>query len=376
MIKPLIEASPVWIPVCALTATVYTLLLYYRLKVPWKRSLHFVMAGLRWMLVFMLTLLLLNFLVRHIDNRYEEPVFAILLDNSSSMSMMLDTPARQSLYRELKMLREALKEKHFEVPLLGLRGTELETVEFTETVTNLSEALRLVAGRYEGRQLDGVLVITDGIYNAGLSPPDVDFPVPVYSVGVGDTVQKPDLAIQDVWYNKIAYQGSRFPVRAEITAHGFKGMPVSISFLHKGRVVQQQHKTVPPSGFLTVEFVTDAAEEGMQRWDIAVEVKPGESNQLNNRATLFVDVIKGRRKILILAVAPHPDIGTLRSILEKNSNYEALLHIPGVYELPPDKLKAENIDLIIFFQLPDQRGRLGELTQQFLQSPLPRFFFS
>ncbi|GIV37408.1 MAG: hypothetical protein KatS3mg032_1787 [Cyclobacteriaceae bacterium] len=376
MTKLLFEVSPAWILICVLAATAYTLVLYFRAVRPWGTRLNLVLAALRWVLVFLLTLLLLNFMLRHIENRYEEPVFAILLDNSASVQAMLDSPARQDVVQRLARLKEELEKEHYEVPLLGIRATELQQVNFNEPVTNLSEALRLVAERYEDRQLEGVLLVSDGIYNAGLAPADVAFPAAVYTLGVGDTVRKPDLSIRDVWYNKIAYQGSRFPVRAEITAHGFTGRQIKINLLYQGRVVQQQQMSVPASGFIAVEFATEATGEGLQRWEVVAEVLPEESNPLNNRATLFVEVIRGRRKILIAAAAPHPDLGTLRTILESNNNYEIMLHLPGVTEVPADKLKAENIDLVIFYQLPDFRGRLRDLTLRLAEFKLPRLFIA
>jgi hypothetical protein len=374
MTKLLFEVSPAWILLCVVIATGYALLLYLRAKVPWGQTLHRALAAIRWLLVFWLSLLLLNFMLLHVDNTYEKPVFAVLLDNSASMKAALDSVQQTNLKQNLSHLRQVLEAKNFDVPLVGLRGTELQQVDFSEPVTNLSEALRLLIQRYEHRRLEGVLVVTDGIYNAGLSPTDVDWPVPVYAVGIGDTVQQPDISIRDVWYNKLTYQGSRFPVRAEIIAHGFTGRTIKAALLFKGKTVQEQQQVIPASGFLSLDFMAEAAEPGLHRWDVTVEVQPGERNTLNNRVALFIEVVKGKRNILMLAAAPHPDLRALRAILDKNPNYQTLVHIPGVDEVQADKLNTEAVDLVIFYQLPDARGRLKELTQKYMASALPRFF--
>lgn len=370
------DASPGWAFVCALAALVYASLLYYRHRSTWSRKINQLLFAIRFIIVFVLALLLLGFMLRHTENQYEKPVFAILLDNSASLRYAMDSLERKDLTERTAVLQEKLADLNFDTPLLGLRGNELKEVQFHEQGTNLSNALRLTADRFEGRRLEGVLLISDGIYTSGISPADIDFPAPVFTVGVGDTIQRPDLAVHDVLYNKLTYQGARFPVRAEISARGFTGESMRITLSYKGRVVAEQQKVVPPSGFVQVEFLTEAQEEGIHRWDVAVEVKPGEVNRQNNRTSFFIEVVKGKRRILLLAATPHPDIRTLRMILEKNSNYEVVLHIPGIQEAEGKNLVSENLDLIIFYQLPDIRGRLREQYTQLVKTPVPRFYIT
>jgi hypothetical protein len=60
--------------------------------------------------------------------------------------------------------------------------------------------------------MGGVVLMSDGIYNAGISPLYSTFNFPVYTLGIGDTLQHVDVAIKNVSYNKIAYEGNKFPV--------------------------------------------------------------------------------------------------------------------------------------------------------------------
>lgn len=376
MTQLLPDVSPAWVIVCALAALGYALLLYYQNRSSWSTKINRLLFAVRCLLVFVLALLLLGFMIRHTENQYEKPVFAIILDNSASVRYSMDSLAIKDLKERISSFQRDLTKQDFEVPILGLRGNELKDVSFNEQGTNLSEALRLAADRFEGRRLEGVLLISDGIYTSGLSPADIDFPSPVFSIGVGDTMQRPDLAIRDVLYNKLTYQGTKFPVRAEISAKGFSGESIRITLSHKGRVISEQQKIVPSSGFVQVEFLTEAEEEGLQRWDVAVESKPNEINRQNNRTSVFIEVVKGKRKILLLAAAPHPDIRALRLILEKNSNYELLMHIPGIQETESKNLKPENVDLVILYQLPDVRGRLRDLIPQFSKAPIPRLYIT
>jgi hypothetical protein len=127
---------------------------------------------------------------------------------------------------------------------------------------------------------------------------------------------------------------------------------------------------------LTIDFNPLAAEQGIQRFDVQVEVKKGEMNTKNNRATAFVEVVEGKKKILVVASSPHPDLKALRSVVEKNSNYDFLLHVPGVEETEASNLQATEVDLVIFHQSPDKRGRTRDLFQRFVNSKVSLFIIS
>jgi hypothetical protein len=119
---------------------------------------------------------------------------------------------------------------------------------------------------------------------------------------------------------------------------------------------------------LTYDFQPQADEKGIQKLDIQIDVKEGEHNKRNNRTSVFVEVVEGRKKILVVAPAPHPDIKALREVIDKNPNYEFLIHIPRVEEQQQSVLQPEQIDLVIFHQAPDLGGRTRELFQKFVNT--------
>jgi hypothetical protein len=49
----------------------------------------------------------------------------------------------------------------------------------------------------------------------------------------------------------------------------------------------------------------------------------------------------------MIAASPHPDIAAIKSVIEKNKNYDLQIH----YLYQPVKLR-EKIDLLILFQVP------------------------
>jgi hypothetical protein len=360
------ESSPGWVVVCLACALGYAWLLY-KAPHPWSLRMNRVLFGVRWVVAFILGMLLLGPIVRAIRHVYEKPVAVIVVDTSSSIRSATDSLLRLKLETELRSLTSRWDEQGFETLMLNLQGEPITQLQFTAPFTNLHEGLRNVVTRFEGKNIHGVVLVSDGIFNVGLSPVYGNYPFPVHTLGVGDTLVRNDLAIRNVAYNKIAYQGNRFPVKADVTANGMGNQPITAVLLQNGKELDRK---VLPAGavFSEVDFLVQAETEGLQRWDIEVRSSAAESNRNNNHASIFIDIVKGRKKILLIAPTPHPDIKALRAVVDKNPNYEFLLHIPGLSEVGQEDIEPHNVDLVIFHQAPDVRGKTRDLYQRFMNA--------
>lgn len=347
--------------------------LLYRGKHPWSDSWNKALLAARFVLLFFLSFLLLGPIVKQITNLFEKPVFVLVYDNSSSIRQTTDTTTRVLLEQKMRGLSETLTEAGYDVKISDLQGATVTHPQFTASYSDLGGALRRISSQYESSQIGGVLLASDGIYNEGVSPLYNVYNYPVYTLGIGDTTQHPDIIIRDVAYNKIVYQGNKFPVRVEVLIKNLNDEPVRVSLMRRGKVLDQQTKTPAGDALLAFDFQALADEQGMQKLDIQVEAKPGEVNLQNNKASVFVEVVEGKKKILVVASSPHPDIKALREVIDKNPNYEFLLHIPGVEALTPQQLSPVGIDLAIFHQAPDTKGKTRDLFRQFATSRTPLF---
>ncbi|MDP4679919.1 MAG: VWA domain-containing protein, partial [Cyclobacteriaceae bacterium] len=167
-------------------------------------------------------------------------------------------------------------------------------------------------------------------------------------------------------YNKIAYQGNKFPIVAEITNTGFQNQEAMVNVKKGSNTIASEKITFgSENGLSRVEFNIDATNNGVQHYSIEVTL-PEEEIIENNSKQIFIDVIDGKQKILLLGLAPHPDIKALRSVIEINENYEFELFIPGFNELKEDKY-----DLIMVHQAGDRYNRLAQYTKKFRDENVP-----
>ncbi len=363
MHRIIFESSPLYFLLCLALGVGYGFVLYSS-RHTWSKTMNRTLFTLRAILATFLMILLLGPILKQTENIFEKPAVAFVVDNSRSMRDATDT-AR--LMAKLRQTANAMKKQNREVEWGGLAGIS-DSIYFVGATSDLASGLRETVNRYEGKNLAGIVLVSDGIYNNGLSPLYLQMRTPVYTIGVGDTAQRADIVIKNVAYNRIVYQGNKFPLRAEVGVFGMINRDIVVSVLQQGKVLQQQMKNSGLKGLLNYDFQLEAGTQGIQRLEVRVESAARETNLKNNRASAFVEVVEGRKKILLLARSPHPDIKALRSVVEKNSNYELIMHIPGVKEADPAFLQPGKVELIIAHQSPDFDGKTTAILASFLKA--------
>jgi hypothetical protein len=365
MQRLLFESSPAFIIICMATGVGYGYLLYTA-EHPWTRLTNRVLFGLRVALVTFLAVLLLGPILKLTNNIFEKPAFVFLVDNSMSIKEAVDSLQRNDIQNELNAVKKKLVDDGFEITQRNLSNEESENVLYTNGSSNLTGAMRDLTADYEGKNLAGIVLVSDGIYNSGSSPLYNLLRIPIYTVGVGDTTERVDLVLKNLAYNKIAYQGNRFPLKVEALVRGMQNQDISVSVFRSGKLIDRQQRNSGSKQLVGFDFQLEASEKGIQRYDIAIERLPQERNQVNNRASAFIEVVEGKKKIVVIAPSPHPDIKVVRSVIEKNSNYEFILHIPGVKEATTSQL--DQADLAIFQQVMDVDGKTNALYSRFYKN--------
>lgn len=368
MQRIILESAPEFIIVCIAVALAYAGIQYFRTKHPWSKGVNILLFTLRTVLAFFLAFLLLGPIVKQISNLYEKPAFVILRDNSSSIGEATDSVTRATLQQKLDEAQELLDNIGYQSATHTMTEDKTSSFDYEATSSDINGALRRIANQYEGKNIAGVILVSDGIYNGGLSPLYASYNFPVHTVGIGDTTVRADIALKNIAYNKIAYQGNKFPLRAEVQIKNIAASGITATLLKRGKVVERQTRKFSPGQLVTFDFHPVADEQGIQKYDIQIENRPEEYNTKNNRSSVFVEVVEGRKKILCVAAAPHPDIKALREVITKNSNYEFILHIPDVSQQQASAMTPDKIDLVIFHQSPDLRGKTTNLFQTFMQS--------
>ncbi|SFC04014.1 hypothetical protein SAMN05421780_102361 [Flexibacter flexilis DSM 6793] len=359
----LLPVSAWYLLPCLLAGVVYAYLLYSK-KAPWSKNLNYTLAFLRFVVVSFLAFLLLNPLIKTSLSLIEKPWVVLAIDNSESVAATTRPDSLAHLQQKLQHLADQLKADGINVAVQTLDGqhnSQLDSIKFNQKSTDLNQMLSGLQSTYENRNLANVVLVSDGISNAGVSPTYQAYNYKVLSVGLGDTVPKIDVTLRALYFNKIAYLGNKFPLKVEIQQSGYTGQKTDVLLKQNGKILDKKSVTFK-NGFVEADFLVTANAKGLQHLVIEVVPLKGEFSTKNNAAHAYIDVIDGKEKILIAAAAPHPDIKAVRSAIEQQANYEIVTYIQGI-----DQLKeGERYDLVILHQLPDQRGSLPTALQQWI----------
>ncbi len=370
----LFEYSPWFIILCVIVGGLFALTLYSA-RGPWNKHTNLILSLVRFLSVSLLCFLLLGPFLKQLFNSIENPTFIFALDNSSSITQVADTSIYRNQLEQLQVVAKQLNENGYEVVINTINGSNLSSIEELENTnksTDLNQILKSIQSDYEGRNVGGVLLVSDGIYNQGLSPTFSPYNFKIHTLGLGDSVPKEDIKLRNIYYNKITYQGNRFPLVAEVINSGFTDREVIVRIVKDGSEIDRKGVRFSSDNQLKrLDFTIKANNNGIQHYRVEVMPLQGESVYSNNYKDAYIDVIEGKEKILLVGLAPHPDIKAIASTIENNENYELKIHIPGIEDFVEDKY-----DLVIFHQAFDRFNRNSQLIKRFIDSETPLWFIA
>ena len=375
MRSELIFQTPYWFIIfCLLAGGAYAFLLYQP-EASWSKKLNYALAALRGIVVAFICFLLLSPLVRRTESIVDKAKIVFAIDNSESVKKV-----GQPVLNQITQAAQELNSAGYEVSVQTFdRTTEnitIDSIRFDQRKTDLSGLLQTVKGNFEGRNLTDVILLSDGIVNQGAAPTFNQFPFKINTIAVGDTVPVLDIRIKDVVNNRVAYLGNDFPIRADISANGLAGKTTTISLKQGGRIIATQKVQIErASYFKSFDFTASSKQKGIQHYTIELGTVQGEASDRNNKRDVYIDIIDGRQKILLLALTPHPDVKALRSLIESNDNYELDVNILTASPNPnADVIGSKPYDLVILHQIPNILGLGNPMVRKIIDSKRPVFY--
>ncbi|WKV12854.1 hypothetical protein [Marivirga harenae] len=346
--------SPYWLILFGVIGLGYAYLLYSKKKTPWQAVWNKVLFVLRAVAVTIIAYLLLEPFINVQKTNSENSNIVFLWDDSESLGISPENSI--AYFQAIKVLKQDLEEqKGVSIPIIGLSGNDLTNVDSIRNYRKespLNDAIKNVSDKIDNRLISEVVLFSDGIYNKGISPDYYAFPFQLSTVGLGDTTQKQDIAIQQVRYNKVAYEGNQFPIEVDLVQNGFSGESV-ILILRRGsnQIAQKSIRFEGDEELKTVQFLVEAKSTGFQDYSLEIESLENEFNPNNNSKNVYINVVEGKKRVLLLAPYPHPDIKALSASIGQNDNYDFKMSIHGIDNKPIESI--EDFDLAILFHLPN-----------------------
>jgi hypothetical protein len=368
---------PFWVLViCLAAAVLFTGLLYYKnsahAEIP--RPFRVAASVFRFLALFLIALILFSPLFRTRGKEKENPILLIIQDNSQSIVLTKDSTFYKTEYlNRLAGLRKTLGE-NYETAFYtaGEILTRDGKVDFSEKQTDYEQVFRELESIYAGRNIGAILFAGDGLYNKGINPTYrvKNLKAPVFAIAMGDSSLRRDAFIRNVHANKLAYLNNKFPVEINVGADKLKGKNLNIKISSDSKILFSQSVTIQDERFdFTLPVYLDADKPGIRKYTVSIEPLNDESTLQNNVFPFYVEVIDGRRKILLLAEGPHPDLGAIRQALSVNENFESDLVF-----LSDFTGRVEEYSLVIMYQLPGSGSQAAEITSRLEKSEISTWY--
>lgn len=310
------------VPVALLLALL--LYAYYFWRSEFSKKQAWILASFRFLLLFLLAIFLLRPQWVKRESYAIKPILLWLEDQSASMTFHSDSLLWDSMQTSLNQSKQKLGEK-YQVQTYGFAETLTRDSSQDNSYTNIQGALAQAQERYYSEPLGAVVLITDGIYNQGLSPLDAKVQnIPIFSLAYGNSEKQRDLGIADLRYNKKVSLGKSLSVELDLKAQNASGTKFRVQLKEQnGQVLSERNFSINREDwFESMLFEIPCEQEGLQVYQVQIRDAEADANVSNNQASIAFKVQKDAQKVVVYSKGLHPDVRAIRSALAQELNYD------------------------------------------------------
>lgn len=205
------------------------------------------------------------------------------------------------------------------------------------TQTRVGDALEDQLYRFRAAPLAGVVVISDGMQNAGTEPSAAIASaraagVPVYTIGIGSTEPRRNLAVSDLLVPARAFPGDTVTIVGYIQAVGYAGRFVDVELLRRGSdeaagmgtALASERVQVGADGeIVPVEFEIEPDAPGRFVYQIRATAPPDDDNPRDDSRESQIDIVDRQTRVLLVASGPTREYRFLRDQLHRDQTMKA-----------------------------------------------------
>ena len=270
---------------------------------------------------------------------------AVLIDDSKSMSLAESPAGPTRIARARRLLADssatlaawAVDHKidyyTFSDSLAATTPLALAADTAQGKATMIRKALEQLRGRYEGHDLAGVVLISDGAATGSFDEDSGDGAVRDFLRSLDTRVHTVwaardglrDLAVARVMADEFAFVRTVVRIEAIIHTTGLPAMQVPVTLSTDGQPLRQKLVDLPGGDHeVAVTFEVTPPRVGRYVYEVSLPVIPGEAVTTNNTRSFVVRVIRDKIRILQVSGSPSWDVRALRQMLKSNPNVDLI----------------------------------------------------
>ena len=234
--------------------------------------------------------------------------------------------------------------------------------------TEIGSAINEAVGKFAGREVAGVMVLSDFISVKGKDPVESARSlstqgIPIHTVALG-LPSPPDIHVRKIIGPDVVFKGDRVPLRVQIESNGYNERTVNVTLKIDGtEQPSQQVKLKGGVQFAELIFVPEQ-ESGTVELEVSAAAFNDETTDKNNSSSHSVRILDEKIKVLYVEGKPRWEFRYLRWVLLRDPRLDVrFLMTDGdpalagssprhIGALPQNKEDLFKYDLIILGDVP------------------------
>ncbi len=301
--------------------------IYFYRKSSVSKTKKILLTALKSLAIFLVLVLLIEPSILAVIKINKQPLNIIMVDNSRSNEL----PGQDSSQKKNNIIKILEKSdfnnstnKYYTFSSGYFSLTNKDSTDFNGYKTDLSSSLEILKSNLPDEQINSLTVISDGNFNAGGNPlyKTKLFQCPVLTIGIGDTLQKKDILIQNVIYINKSFTESNNKITAIVNAYNSRNESVTISLLREGTVISSKQADINNDNWSgEIEFEVKEPNPGIVHYTIKAENRQNEITYKNNYSDFLIEYIGNKVSILFISGGPGYDNALFTNILKRINNY-------------------------------------------------------
>lgn len=253
------------------------------------------------------------------------PVTLFFVDNSRSMQAddkIKKGEVTLALVNKLNQspLAGSTQLKLFGSGIKNFSLDSLNQITFADGSTNFSDIFNFVTESKDN--ISSIVIVSDGvitdgegsIYEAERSG------IPVFTIGIGDTVRQKDIEIKSVLYNEFIYAETPTTITSTIINDGFANKNAILSIYENDVLIGEQSIILSSDGVQNVQLNYLPKSSGENKLTFAISNLEGESTYANNKKVFFINVLSNKVKVAIVSGSASSDLSFIKNALLVDNN--------------------------------------------------------
>ncbi len=382
-----------WIFVILLALIIIGLsIYYYRFTVPqlsrWKKIL---LTTLRASSLALLMFILFEPIFTSIFGDVIKPKIAVFIDNSLSSGIKDAKIDRNKQIKDvieatgiLKEDPELLSTYLFDRDIFEVINFNKDSLKLNGQATDISKVIRRLIPNNDKNYRAGIL-ISDGSFNTGNNPLyDVTvLDKPIYTIGIGDSSIVKDISVESILANEIAYLGDEVPINVAIKTSGYSSGVINVNLYENNKLIGTKELQISSNNQdFNPSFEYKPTTEGDHKITAKIKAFDDEITNKNNNNSDYIKVLKNKRKIVVFAGSPSPDLSFIGNILklEKNVEIKTYTQKSGAefYGDSPNQIALTEAEMffLIGFPISSTPDGIIQMLKNELSNGKPVFFVS